>query len=48
MPRGTKYPQELRDRAVRMVADLDEPGAIRRVADKVGVHDDALRSGRSA
>ncbi len=43
MPRGTKYPQELRDRAVRMVAELDEPGAIRRVADKLGVHDDTLR-----
>ena len=43
MPRGTKYPQELRDRAVRMVAEIGEPGAIRRVADKLGVHDDTVR-----
>jgi transposase len=43
MPRGTRYPQELRERAVRMVAEIGEPGAIRRVADKPGVHDDTLR-----
>ena len=43
MPRGMKYPQELRDRAVRMVAEIGEPGAIRRVADKLGVHDDTVR-----
>lgn len=43
MPRGMKYPQELRERAVRMVAEIGEPGAIRRVADKLGVHDDTVR-----
>jgi hypothetical protein len=32
MPLGTKYPQELRDRAIRMVAEIGEPGAIRRAA----------------
>lgn len=43
MPRGMKYPQELRDRAVRMVAEIGEPGAVHRVAVKLGVHDDTLR-----
>jgi transposase len=43
MPRGKVYPLELRERAVRMVAEIGEPGAIRRVAEKLGVHDDTLR-----
>lgn len=43
MPRGTKYPQELRESAVRMVAEIGEPGAIRRVAEKLGVSPDAIR-----
>lgn len=43
MPRGKVYPPELRERAVRMVAEIGEPGAIRRVAAKLGVHDDTLR-----
>jgi len=30
MPRGMKFPQELRERAVRMVAEIGEPGAVRR------------------
>jgi transposase len=43
MPRGKVYPLELRERAVRMVAEIGEPGAMRRVAEKLGVHDDTLR-----
>lgn len=33
MPRGMPYPPELRERAVRMVAEIGEPGAVRRVAE---------------
>ncbi|MEV0169219.1 transposase, partial [Nonomuraea fuscirosea] len=49
MPAPRKYPQELRDRAVKMVFDLREEtggkaGAIARVADRLGVHREALRS----
>lgn len=43
MPTPNKYPRELRDRAVRMVADIDEPGAIRRVAEKLGVSQNTVR-----
>ena len=43
MPRGTKYPQELRESAVRMVAEIGEPGAVRRVEEKLGVSPDAVR-----
>jgi transposase len=43
MPRGTTFPKELRERAVRMVAESGEPGAIRRVAEKLGVSPDAVR-----
>ncbi len=43
-----KYPQELRDRALRMVFEVrqqtgGQPGAIARVADQLGVHREALR-----
>ena len=34
MPRGTTFPKELRERAVRMVAEIGEPGVVRRVAEK--------------
>jgi transposase len=43
MPRGTTFPKELRERAVRMVAEIGEPGAVRRVAEKLGVSRDAVR-----
>lgn len=43
MPRPNKYPRELRDRAVRMVSDINEPGAIRRVAEKLGVSHNTVR-----
>jgi len=44
-----KYPQELRDRAVRMVFEFrqqtgGQPGAIVRVAEQLGVHREALRT----
>ena len=35
MPRGTTYPNELRERAVRMVAEIGEPGRSR-LADATG------------
>ncbi len=43
MPQPNTYPRELRDRAVRMVAEIGEPGAIRRVADKLGVSQNTVR-----
>ena len=43
MPRGTTFPKELRERAVRLVAEIGEPGAVRRVAEKLGVSPDAVR-----
>ena len=43
-----KYPDELRERAVRLVFEAREQGeshgAIARVADKLGVHREALRN----
>ena len=33
----------MRERAVRMVAEIGEPGAIRRVAEKIVVHPDTVR-----
>ena len=43
-----KYPQELRDRALRMVFEVrqqtgGQPGAIARVAEQLGIHREALR-----
>jgi transposase len=43
-----KYPQELRDRALRMVFEVrqqtgGQPGAIARLADQLGIHREALR-----
>ena len=43
MPRGTPYPPGLRERAVRMVAEIGEPCAVRRDAEKLGVSPDAVR-----
>ena len=45
----TRYPDELRGRATRMALDaLADParakGAIRRIADELGVHPEALRT----
>ncbi len=38
-----KYPRELRERAVRMVAESDGPGAFKRVGEMLGVHPDTVR-----
>ncbi len=42
MPRPKKYPDELRERAVRLVFESQRP--IARVAEDLGVHKEALRS----
>jgi transposase len=44
MPAPRKYPDELRERAVRMVRELNERGAIRRVADQLDINPETLRS----
>ena len=49
MPRPSKYPQELRDRATRMAVDARKDpdtaaGAIRRIAEQLDVHPEALRT----
>lgn len=43
MPTPNKYPRELRERAVRMVAEIGEPGAMRRVAERLGVGYETVR-----
>ena len=48
MPAHKKYPDELRERAVKMVLEIRERegkghGEIARVADQLGVHREALR-----
>jgi len=48
MPAPRKYPDELRERAVRLVFEMrkstgQRQGAIARVADQLGVHREALR-----
>lgn len=44
MARPRQYPQELRERAIRMVAEIGEKGAIGRVADQLGVNRETLRN----
>ncbi len=49
MPAPRKYPQELRDRAVRMVFEVRQQtgerlGAIARVADQLGINRETLRT----
>jgi transposase len=49
MPAPKKYPDELRERAVRMVFEIrqesgQQQGAIARVADKLGVNRETLRN----
>jgi transposase len=39
-----RYPAEIRGRAVRMVREIGEPGAIRRVAEQLGIHPETLRN----
>ncbi|GLZ02442.1 transposase [Actinoplanes sp. NBRC 103695] len=49
MPAPKKYPDELRERATRLVVEARRDpasavGAIRRIADQLGVHPEALRT----
>lgn len=44
MPAPRKYPDELRQRAVRLVIEDGEHGAIPRVADRLGINPETLRS----
>jgi transposase len=44
MPAPRKYPDELRDRAVRLVREDDQRGAIARVADRLGINRETLRN----
>ena len=44
-----KYPEELRERAIRMAVDLrrdpeTKPGALRRVGDQLGINPETLRN----
>ncbi|MEV6125235.1 transposase [Streptomyces violaceusniger] len=43
MPDPRKYPLELRDRAVRMYRAAEPKPVIRRMAEELGVHHEALR-----
>ncbi len=43
MPTPNKYPQEFRERAVRMVAEIDDPSALRIVSEKLGVNRETVR-----
>ena len=43
MPTPNKYPKEFREKVVRMVAEMDYPGAIRRVGEKLGVCPETVR-----
>jgi transposase len=44
MPAPRKYPDELRDRAVRLVREDNQRGAIARVADRLGINRETLRN----
>lgn len=44
MPAPRKYPLELRERAVRMYRAAEPKPVIRRMADELGVHHEALRN----
>jgi transposase len=43
MPQTRRYPPELRERAVRMVLELNERGAMARVAEQLGMPSETLR-----
>jgi transposase len=38
------YPEELKERAVRMVREIGERGAIKRVADQLDINPETLRN----
>ena len=44
MPAPRKYPDELRDRAVRLVREDGQHGAIARVADRLDINRETLRN----
>jgi transposase len=44
MPAPRKYPAELRDRAVRLVREDGEHGAIARIADRLDINRETLRN----
>ena len=44
MPAPRKYPPELRERAVRLYRESDPKPVIRRLAEQLGVHPEALRN----
>ena len=44
MPAPRKYPPELRERAVRLFRESDPKPVIRRLAEQLGVHHEALRN----
>nr|WP_281157331.1 transposase [Streptomyces sp. HYC2] len=44
MPAPRKYPLELRERAVRMYRTAEPKTVIRRMAEELGVHHEALRN----
>ena len=44
MPAPKKYPDELRQRAVRLYRESDPKPVVRRLAEQLGVHHEALRN----
>jgi transposase len=44
MTRSRRYPPEIRERAVRMVLEIGERGAVARVADQLDINRETLRS----
>jgi len=44
VPAPRKYPPELRERAVRLFRESDPKPVIRRLAEQLGVHHEALRN----
>ena len=44
MPAPKKYPDELRERAVRLYRESDPKPVIKRLAEQLGVHHEALRN----
>ena len=44
MPAPKKYPDELKERAVRLYRESDPKPVVRRLAEQLGVHHEALRN----
>jgi transposase len=43
MAERRRFSPEFKERAIRMVLELDQPGALRRVAEQLGLHNETLR-----